>query len=153
MTKEQRQVAEFMRRAFQDTPNTPTSPTKEVRELRVRLILEELLEFADALKVDFNGWTDDGMILLDAKDGSELTDKQWEDTYDAILDLLVVVMGAAVAMGLEVEPGWGEVHRSNMSKFIDGHRREDGKWVKGPSYSPPKLGGIIKAMHKRASNN
>jgi predicted HAD superfamily Cof-like phosphohydrolase len=68
------------------------------------------------------------------------------EAYDALLDLEVVTTGSAVAFGLDTEPGWQEVHRSNMSKFIDGHRREDGKWVKGPSYSPAKLAPIIEEM-------
>lgn len=71
--------------------------------------------------------------------------------YDAINDLLYVVIGTAIATGLEIEPGWQEVHRSNMSKFIDGHRRGDGKWIKGPSYSPANLAPIIEAQNFPAS--
>jgi len=66
--------------------------------------------------------------------------------YDAVLDLEVVTTGTAVAMGVDTEPGWQEVHRSNMSKFIDGTKRADGKWVKGPSYSPANLKPIVDAQ-------
>lgn len=68
------------------------------------------------------------------------------NAYDATLDLKVVVIGTGVAMGVDLEPGWEEVHRSNMSKFIDGYKREDGKWIKGPSYSPANLGPILEAQ-------
>lgn len=123
MKSEQAQVREFMVKAGQATPDKPTMCDDDVYLLRVKLIQEELEEFEKALY-----------------------EKNLVETYDAILDLLVVTIGAAVALGLDLEPGWQEVHRSNMSKFIDGHRREDGKWVKGPSYSPANLAPIVEAQ-------
>lgn len=37
-----------------------------------------------------------------------------------------------------------EVHDSNMSKFIDGHRDEStGKWIKGPSYRPADIKSVV----------
>lgn len=136
MTNEQDQITQFMVKATQNTPEYPTIIAPHTANLRVTLILEELLEFAEAV-----GFT----LKVDSfrPNGNPVNLK---DAYDGIIDLLVVVIGAAVAMGLKLEPGWQEVHRSNMSKFIDGHRREDGKWIKGPSYSPAQLEPIIKAM-------
>lgn len=58
---------------------------------------------------------------------------------DGCADLMVVTIGTAIACGIDLDPIFQEVHRSNMSKFIDGHRREDGKWIKGPAYSPPNI--------------
>lgn len=126
MKNEQQQITNFMMKAGQDCPKQPTLPSLEVQVLRVNLIGEELGE------------------LCKAFDQSNLV-----EVYDAILDLLVVTIGAAVACGLEIEPGWQEVHRSNMSKFIDGHRREDGKWIKGLSYSPANLQPIIEEQIKK----
>ena len=68
------------------------------------------------------------------------------EAYDASLDLIVFSVGNGVAMGTDLQPGWDEVHASNMSKFIDGHRRADGKWMKGPSYRPARLAPIIEAQ-------
>ena len=51
-----------------------------------------------------------------------------------------------MAYGIDMEPIHEEIQRSNMSKFIDGHLREDGKWVKGPSYSPADIKPIIEAQ-------
>lgn len=134
----QEDVIEFMLKAGQECPNSPKIPGQDVRLLRVKLVAEELVELAEGLgvKIAINGgsvqvWHDESIVpnlLL---------------SYDAVLDLTVVTVGAAVAMGLDMQPGWKEVHRSNMTKFIDGHRREDGKWVKGPSYSPANLQPII----------
>jgi predicted HAD superfamily Cof-like phosphohydrolase len=39
-------------------------------------------------------------------------------------------------------PVFREVHRSNMSK-IGGYKREDGKWVKPPTYSPAAIEPIL----------
>lgn len=123
MTEAQMKVREFMVMAGQDAPGSPMIPDKLIRRLRLDLIQEELdeLEFA--------------FIVGDAA-----------KVYDAILDLLYVVLGAGVACGMNLKPGFDEVHRSNMSKFIDGHGRTDGKWVKGPSYSPPNLRPILEAQ-------
>lgn len=123
MLNEQAQVAEFMRRAEQLVPARPMMPSFDVRELRLRLIGEELEELA-----------------------GHFQDNNLVKTYDAILDLLVVVIGTACACGLTIGPGWTEVHRSNMTKFIDGHKRIDGKWLKGPSYQPPQLAKIVEDM-------
>ena len=59
-----------------------------------------------------------------------------------LADLLYVVYGTAVSYGIEMEPVFREVHRSNMSK-IGGHKREDGKWVKPPTYSAAAIQPII----------
>lgn len=124
MTRNQEQVKEFMLKAKQECPKYPRMPDKNVSELRIRLIDEELKELVLAIK------------------NNNLT-----GVYDAILDLNYVVTGTACAFGLDMSPGQEEVHRSNMSKFIDGYMRDDGKWIKGPSYAPANLAPIITALH------
>lgn len=59
-----------------------------------------------------------------------------------LADLLYVVYGTAVSYGIDMAPVFREVHRSNMSK-VGGYKREDGKWVKPPSYSPAAIGPIL----------
>ena len=124
MKNEQHQVRTFMCAAGQETPAKPKVPSLEVCALRIRLHKEEA---CDELKEAFIA----NDITLVA---------------DAITDALVVILGTAVACGIDIQPCWDEVHRSNMTKFIDGHRREDGKWIKGPSYSPANLKPIIEAQ-------
>ena len=53
---------------------------------------------------------------------------------DALADLMYVVLGTAVACGIEVAPLLAEVHRSNMTKIVG-----EFKPVKGADYSPPDL--------------
>lgn len=129
-------VREFMQAAGQDTPDEPTQPGKHINILRLKLILEEAREFGEAVGLQFD--------LIPVYEKGELVDHV--KVADAIADLLYVVYGAAVAYGIQIDPVFGEVHRSNMSKFIDGHRREDGKWVKGPSYSPARIKEVLDAQ-------
>lgn len=116
----------------QPAPNHPTIPDLDLARLRLRLVNEEyaevLAEFQSLLR--------------------QLRRPRWgsEDERVAIMqrlvkelcDLRYVTEGALVAFG--VEPvAYDEVHRSNMSKLgEDGKpvRREDGKALKGPNYSP-----------------
>jgi len=123
ISKAQQNVTDFMAKAGQHLPEAPQLPTKDVYALRCRLIQEELDELYTAYQA-YN------MV----------------EVADAIADLLYVVLGAACASGIDIEPIFDEVHRSNMSKFIDGHRREDGKWVKGPSYTPANIKPLLEAQ-------
>ena len=116
----QKQVVEFNRAARQEIPTAPTSSTCAICCLRAKLIQEELEDYKDSCFV------------------SDL-----EGIADAIGDMLYVVLGAAVAHGINIEPIFEEIHRSNMSKFGDHSWREDGKLVKGPNYSPAYLLPIL----------
>lgn len=59
---------------------------------------------------------------------------------DALADLAYTVYGAALHFGIDLDAAVAEVHRSNMTKSPAG----DGKAVKGPRYSPPELGDIVR---------
>lgn len=133
MHKWQEMVREFMEKAEQQCPDVPTVPPMEVAQLRHELIREELREF----------WvgTVDSLYAFKKED-------LLEQAADAIGDMLYVVIGAAVAFGIDIEPVFEEIHRSNMSKFIDGQKITEGpkagKWVKGPSYSPADVAAILR---------
>ena len=71
---------------------------------------------------------------------------------DALGDLLYVVYGAGVAFGIDLEPVFNEIHRSNMTKKgPDGvvKYREDGKILKPDGYEPPSLEPIIEAQRAK----
>lgn len=67
---------------------------------------------------------------------------------DAILDLVFVAVGAAVEFGVDLEPCWQEVVRTNMAKR-GGHKRADGKWIKPPDWQPPNIAALLEAQKGR----
>lgn len=143
MNKIQTQVREFHEKFGVKINETPTMPDLKERILRANLILEEALEFVQALGLRIY-WTgnNDPIISPDIEISPNLV-----AAADAIADLNYVVEGAAVTLGLDSEKLGDEVHRSNMSKvWPDGtvkHRESDGKVLKPPTYSPPDLQSII----------
>ena len=149
MYSDQFHVTEFMRAASQPIPDEPGIPDERTRILRVKLIAQELRELAQAYGVrvmmDSNLPEADIFIGPEARYAPNL-----RDAYDATLDIQYVTVGNGVAMGLDLQPGWEEVQSSNMSKFIDGHKGPDGKWIKGPSYRPARLQPIIDAQAQAA---
>jgi predicted HAD superfamily Cof-like phosphohydrolase len=98
---------------------TPARVDEGTRSLRERLIQEEFEELKEAM-----GKRDLAAIAKE------------------LADLLYVVYGTAVSYGIDMGPVFREVHRSNMSK-IGGYKREDGKWVKPPTYSPAAIEPIL----------
>jgi len=151
-------VATFMSLAGQPVPSCPVIPPKEDLILRAKLIMEEAHELIDGLGITIRA-------ASTVYGGDSIRDKPlyYEISHDfdpvAVMDgaadlLWVGVSGTAVMCGLaEKLPAIiDEVDRSNLSKFVDGHRRDDGKWVKGPSYSPANISEIIGDVNKRVLN-
>jgi predicted HAD superfamily Cof-like phosphohydrolase len=156
MTIEQKQVAEFMEKAGQVVEPSPVMPDLATRRLRAKLMLEEVLEtiekglglrttcpFVDEKHNTIGPKTT--FLFQETEEGPDLI-----EIADGLGDLdYVGRCGTGAACGIDMEPIFQEIHRSNMSKFIDGHRREDGKWIKGPSYTPANLGPIIEDQIRR----
>ena len=65
------------------------------------------------------------------------------EQLDALIDILVVTIGAIHSMGADGEGAWNEVMRTNFAK-IDAEtgkvrKREDGKVLKPQGWQPPEL--------------
>lgn len=62
-----------------------------------------------------------------------------------LADLVYVAFQFAAARGWDLDQALDRVHKSNMSKLVDGKplRREDGKVLKGPNYQPPHLEDLV----------
>ena len=65
------------------------------------------------------------------------------EQLDALIDILVVTIGAIHSMGADAEGAWKEVMRTNFAK-IDKEtgkvrKREDGKVLKPIGWTPPDL--------------
>ena len=122
MNNAQKMVQEFHEQFGIRISATPSVPDESTQTLRNRLIQEEFEEFQEAMR------------------GNDLSAMAKE-----LADLLYVVYGTAVSLGIDMAPVFKEVHRSNMSK-VGGYKREDGKWVKPPTYSPASLHKILEAQ-------
>jgi predicted HAD superfamily Cof-like phosphohydrolase len=70
------------------------------------------------------------------------------EQLDALIDILVVTVGAIHSMGADAEGAWKEVMRTNFAK-IDKEtgkvrKREDGKVLKPLGWGPPDLTVFVK---------
>lgn len=122
MTPHQLMVDEFHKKFLLQRPNNVDFANLN-GELRIKLMQEELDEFK-------KGWLEHDPVQM----------------IDALCDLLYVTYGTAVSAGVNIEPYFAEVHRSNMSKlWPDGepHYREDGKLLKPPDFKPPDIATLF----------
>jgi predicted HAD superfamily Cof-like phosphohydrolase len=65
------------------------------------------------------------------------------DDLDALIDILVVTIGAIHSLGANGEAAWNEVMRTNFAKIDPAtgkvRKREDGKVLKPEGWLPPNL--------------
>lgn len=130
-------VREFRTAFEQPAPSAPTVPDRALAALRMRLIREEYEEVqAESDKLLR------ALSLCDTYDQNPANYDEIVGIIQAyvkeVCDLLYVTEGTLVALGVYPD-AYDEVHRSNMSKLgRDGKpvRRDDGKALKGPDYSP-----------------
>ena len=70
------------------------------------------------------------------------------EELDALIDILVVTIGAIHSMGADAEGAWKEVMRTNFAKINKDtgkvEKREDGKVLKPDGWSPPDLKPFLK---------
>jgi predicted HAD superfamily Cof-like phosphohydrolase len=71
-----------------------------------------------------------------------------KDDLDALIDILVVTIGAIHSLGADAEGAWKEVMRTNFAKIDKDtgkvRKREDGKVLKPAGWQPPELEKFIK---------
>lgn len=155
----QAEVAKWMRAFGQETPEKIIIPSADVIKLRSKLISEEVnIETLPALR---------RLLFEQSRSLHDLA-----ELADGLADSLVVIHGTAITFGIDIEPVFAEVMRSNWTKFwtereivecdmtglsvqkvCDGERcylvkRRDGKVLKSISYSPANLLPIIEAQMK-----
>jgi predicted HAD superfamily Cof-like phosphohydrolase len=120
MNTMQQMVRDFHRKCHSVSRDKPELPPPEMLLLRARLIVEEAGEFLKAA-------THQDMIEM----------------IDALCDILYVTFGAADVMGVDLQPFFEEIQRSNMTKSdID----VSGKISKGVDYEPPNLLPILRSQ-------
>ena len=111
-------VTEFHEKFGYTIGTTPSLLKKSLLRFRADFIGEEADEFHEAVEEE------------------DLT-----RMVDALGDLLYVLYGTATVLGVDMEPVFAEIHRSNMTKEVA--ESQDAKGVKGPRYSPPDLSRVL----------
>lgn len=115
-------VMDFHKAFGQKVGDKPELPDINERGLRMKLLREEFEEY------------------MEAEEENDLV-----EIADALADLIYIACGTAVSYGIPLDEIYDEVHRSNMSKLVDGKPiyREDGKVMKPEGWSPPDIKGIL----------
>ena len=74
------------------------------------------------------------------------------DDLDALVDILVVTIGAIHSMGADTEGAWQEVMATNFAKIdrVTGRvrKREDGKVLKPTGWTAPDLRKYVNRNHQ-----
>lgn len=146
MDQAQTQVKEFMEGCGQNVRSKPEAPSKEERILRVKLLLEEVLEFAEASGVDVTSGT-----FLYENDTISIKDlKFWADDYsdlvavaDGLADIRYVMNGAGCSYGMDLEKIGNVVHENNMLKIKNGTFGPDGKLIKPKDHPKPDIQSVL----------
>ncbi len=136
----QLRVEIFMARANQEVPLKPTVPDEKTRRFRAKIILEEALETIKALgfQVVLDPKTSEPMI------GDAAYEPNLVEIVDGCADIRVVTTGTLSACGVADREVQEEVDANNLSKFGPGsYKREDGKWMKPPTWKPPRIKEIL----------
>ncbi|MEK9731635.1 MAG: nucleoside triphosphate pyrophosphohydrolase family protein [Candidatus Poseidoniales archaeon] len=106
------------------TLHDPGLGPNERIELRIKLLEEEVQEYAEA-----------------ARNGDLV------EILDALADIGYILAGTIINHGMQhiYDDAFNEVHRSNMAKLVDGKvlRREDGKVMKPEGWQPPNLAQFL----------
>lgn len=114
------QVLDFHVNKIGDPPRPPIMWMSDKRQaFRLKWLREEVNELADAY-----------------------ADQDMAKVADGLGDVLYVAIGTAIAHGLPIEEIVAEIHRSNMTKTMDGIG-EDAKATKGLDYEPPRIAQIL----------
>jgi predicted HAD superfamily Cof-like phosphohydrolase len=119
----QQSVREFHEAMGVPAPCEPAPLPMCRAALRLQLLTEEGLEACDAVA--------SGDVLA---------------TIRELCDVLYVVYGTAVEMGVDLAPFFAEVHAANMRK-AGGPVREDGKVTKPEGWRPPDMARVYRERY------
>ena len=104
--------------------DSPGLSNDELIELRIKLLKEEVEEYAEAARA--------GDLV---------------EVLDALADIGYILAGTIINHGMQhiYDDAFDEVHRSNMAKLVDGKvlRREHGKVMKPEGWQPPNLAQFL----------
>ena len=126
MTNPFRDQEKFMRACDQSVDGSDPEQFK----MYLGLIKEEFLELMVAQGID-------------TVSGEQVKPVDMVETLDALLDIVVVTIGAMHSAGMDAEGGWKEVMSTNFAKIDKDtgkvRKREDGKVLKPIGWKAPEL--------------
>lgn len=140
-------IKDLMKLYGQEVKTKPEIPDEKIVKLRVDLIYEEVIK---ELLYNMGYWQiieslppnkdedEQGIILHKTYRKPNLS-----EIADGIVDSIVVLLGAACAFGIDIQPLWDIVHQSNLEK-ANGPVREDGKRLKPEGWKPPDILGELR---------
>lgn len=106
--------------------------------MRLRTIGEEYFELLETAKVKLE------TMLVSTPDPSTF---DLEKAGNALVDMMVFIVGTGLEWGIPLDRLWAEVHRANMAKVgPDGKvtYREDGKVLKPEGWKPPDIAAAMR---------
>lgn len=144
MIKWQKQVQAFHHEIV-GGPTSPASPKIRDGYLRARLIVEEATETC----VGLVGASQTRDLLREFVAFAGIDEKpDVVEVIDGLCDLIYVALGTAEAIGVDLEPFFDEVHRSNMAKTseaVNGYGKRGGK---PPGWVAPRISEILEAYRR-----
>lgn len=118
-------VRRFHEKFGQPIIEVPTVPYVTRGDLRIDLMREEL---------------DEACTAIVKSDMCEIA--------DGLCDLIYVTIGTALEYGIDLDPIFEEVQRTNMAK-IPGNSRKDGKITKPSGWTPPDIASLLEKQLKK----
>ena len=127
-------VREFNKIMEQDVDTKLDRASMNLVWFRLKLIKEEFEEVQDSIFQLNESFLKDNNV-----DGAK------SNVLKELADLLYVVYGTGVSLGLDLDEAFNRVHESNMSKLVHGKplKNKDGKVIKGPFYKKPYLQDLV----------
>ncbi len=115
---------------------------------------EKFMKSCDQSVNEFNKDQFNLYVTLIEEEANELADAitahDQVETVDALIDILVVTIGALHSMGADAEGAWKEVMKTNFAKIDRDtgkvRKREDGKVLKPQGWTPPDLKPYIRKL-------
>ena len=113
---------------------------------------EKFMKACDQSVNEFNKDQFNLYVTLIEEEANELADAitahDQVETVDALIDILVVTIGALHSMGADAEGAWKEVMKTNFAKIDRDtgkvRKRDDGKVLKPVGWTPPNLEPYLK---------
>jgi len=143
-------VEMFMNKMGVHAPNKPVLDLDEKsRLLLAKLVMEEVLEYLEGLGIELVLNTGDRGYVIYFKNliFSCSHDTNIEEVIDGVCDIKFVITKALSMFGIPDLPFQQLVDYNNLMKFSsDGHRAENGKWVKPANHTPPKIKELLEAI-------